>query len=180
MKPEDIFVFYIATHGENDISDYYLLTSDTGSLSSHLLKKTAISKKELKELLLSIPARKRVVILDSCYSGVAVQDLAILRSATTPSILKRLSKSIGASVLASTMPTEVAFEGYKGHGVFTYILIQGLEGKADYDKDGFVDIYELVKYTDKKVPYISKETFGKPQYPTTSIIGTNFIIGEVK
>ena len=49
--------------------------------------------------------------------------------------------------LMAGAPNEVAKEnGDFGHGVFTFSLLQGLEGKADLDGDGQITVQELYSY----------------------------------
>ena len=52
-----------------------------------------------------------------------------------------------------------------GHGAFTKALIEGFEGKANYDGNKTIDIKELDLYITKRV----KELTGGTQHPTTEI-----------
>jgi len=38
-----------------------------------------------------------------------------------------------------------------GHGVFTYYLLQGLKGGADYSKDNRVSLGEIIPYLSEQV-----------------------------
>ena len=56
--------------------------------------------------------------------------------------------------LLASGPKQVSFEGPEyggGHGVFSYFVLKGLEGAADSNKDGAVDIGELSIYVVKEV-----------------------------
>ena len=75
---------------------------------------------------------------------------------------------------------EEALEGYKGHGLFTYVLAEGLNGKADKGKSGFVKTTELADYVDNEVPILAERVFKRAQYPTISISGMGFPIGQIK
>src|SRR5215813_3255363 len=44
------------------------------------------------------------------------------------------------------------YAGGGGHGAFTHFLLEGLKGKGDRDKDGFVRVGELVDYLAEVVP----------------------------
>jgi uncharacterized caspase-like protein len=48
-----------------------------------------------------------------------------------------------------------------GHGVFTHYLVEGLQGAADENKNGLVDIREAYEYVRMKVSHDTK----KKQYP---------------
>jgi len=51
-----------------------------------------------------------------------------------------------------------------GHGVFTYFLLEGLEGKADYNNDYTITINEAMQYVEEQV---KRKTRGA-QNPTRS------------
>jgi uncharacterized caspase-like protein len=62
-----------------------------------------------------------------------------------------------------------------GHGMFTYILLKGLEGAADgAPKDGKVTINELKSFIDDQVPELTRKMKGRPQYPYTFSRGQDF------
>jgi uncharacterized caspase-like protein len=63
------------------------------------------------------------------------------------------------------------------HGVFTFYLLEGLRGKADYDGDGMITIDEIYRYVSTKVPQAS----GQDQHPVKKgeMIG-QIILGVVK
>ena len=51
-----------------------------------------------------------------------------------------------------------------GHGVFTYYLLQGLQGAADLNRDGIVTIQELYEYVEQQVTQKSRSVGGN-QHP---------------
>jgi tetrahydromethanopterin S-methyltransferase subunit D len=73
-----------------------------------------------------------------------------------------------------------AVEGYKGHGLFTWVVVEGLKGAADGDKDGYVKTHELVNYVDDKVPALAEQVFRHKQYPTTTLSGQGFPVVRVR
>ncbi|MCB0740168.1 MAG: hypothetical protein KDB92_03770, partial [Chitinophagaceae bacterium] len=54
-----------------------------------------------------------------------------------------------------------------GHGLFTYYLVDGLNGIADSEgnKDDKVSVAEIQKYVDEKVPAVAKTRFNRVQNP---------------
>ena len=75
----------------------------------------------------------------------------------------------------------VALEGYNEHSLFTYVLIDGLKGRADHigpagagDKQITVD--ELSAYLEEQVPALSKSTFDYEMFPMRDIQGQSFPI----
>src|SRR5207248_2687687 len=53
---------------------------------------------------------------------------------------------------------EVADNGPNGHSVFTWTLLQGLEGRADLNSDGFISAAELAAYVGPGVSALSHQT----------------------
>ncbi|MGA2079208.1 MAG: caspase family protein [Holophaga sp.] len=188
VKPSDVFVFYDASHGVVDVVEeteqYYLLTSNVLLLSSRHLDADALSQKELARLIGSIPAQKKVVFLDTCNAGKGGRGIqaALLeqtRGLTDATAVKVLQRAIGSAVFAASSDTQQALEGYQGHGLFTWVLVQGLQGRADLKKDGFITVLGLADYVEEEVPRLSEAVFKRLQSPTIQT-GTNFPIGKVQ
>ncbi len=49
-----------------------------------------------------------------------------------------------------------AYEGYKGHGVFTYALMEALH-KGDTNGNGKIEVSELAAHVEKRVPELFAE-----------------------
>lgn len=188
IRPNDIFVFYDASHGVIDIVDeaeqYYLLTSNVLLLSSRHIGRDAMSQKELIQLIGTIPAQKKLIILDTCHAGKAGKEIAIAllqqtRGLTESTAIKLLQRAVGSAVFSAASDTQQAIEGYRGHGLFTYAVIEGLKGGADLNKDGYVKISELQDYVEEKVVTLSEQVFKRQQIPTIQT-GANFPIGRIK
>jgi hypothetical protein len=54
------------------------------------------------------------------------------------------------------------------HGLFTYYLLQGLQGLADIDRDGTVVAGELCMYARGEVGRVARQHFGNAQHPLCS------------
>jgi hypothetical protein len=53
-----------------------------------------------------------------------------------------------------------AYEGYKGHGVFTFALLDGLH-RGDSNGNGLIELSELVTHVQNQVPKFSAELGGE-------------------
>ena len=51
-----------------------------------------------------------------------------------------------------------------GHGVFSFYLVNGVDGAADSDHDGFVEVKELVDYVSMQVPLATVNTQHPHEY----------------
>ena len=177
VGPDDLFVFYVASHGLVDDGQYLLITSNVGSTSSDHLKQDALSQSTLKELISNIPSSKKLVVLDTCSAGQlgdAIQAAMLTRGMSDDTAMKMLSRAVGSTVLSAATSVQEALEGYKEHGLFTYVIAEGLRGEADANKDGFVKTLELADYVDSQVPELAETVFKHKQYPIVSPTGQGF------
>jgi uncharacterized caspase-like protein len=130
-----------------------------------------------------VRAQKSLVVLDTCNAGAALKLAALTRGpADMKDAISRLMRATGRAVLAATTEKDVAFEGYEGHGVFTYALLQGLRRDADRPerdgrRDGLITIDELSHYVLQEVPRITLQKFHKEIFPMRSVEGHSFPIG---
>ena len=175
---QDVFIFYYAGHGSMVDDMFYFIPSDMSRLfDKNSLDKSGLSANELQLKFQDIKALKQVVIMDACQSGASVEILA-QRGLLREKAMAQLSRSTGVHVLAAAGTEQYAMEyQHLGHGLFTYMLLEGLQGKADgAPKDGKVTIYELKSYLDDQVPQYSQEYSGQAQYPYTFSKGNDFPI----
>jgi hypothetical protein len=62
-------------------------------------------------------------------------------------------------VLTAAAADKAALEGYKGHGIFTYALLDALVN-GDTNNDGKIEVSELVAHTQTLAPKLSEELRG--------------------
>jgi WD40 repeat protein len=177
INPQDMFIFYVASHGLVEDAKYHMITSNVGALSTRKIQQDAISQDELKEMIANIPTTKKFIILDTCNSGAMGKSLEVAlltRGLSENMAMKVLSRAVGSTIISASSSAQEALEGYKGHGLLTYILTQGLRGEADTDKDGFVKTLEIANYVEDTVPEIAEKVFKRAQYPYVSPLGAGF------
>jgi uncharacterized caspase-like protein len=177
VGPNDLFVFYVASHGTVDDGEYFLITSNVGATSTERLKRDAMSQNDLKELLSNIPASKKLIVLDTCNAGAlgdVIQVAMLTRGMSEDTAFKVLSRAVGSTILSAANSQQEALEGYRGHGLFTYVISEGLQGKADLDRDGFVKTTELANYIEDEVPELAEKLFQRKQFPVASPSGQGF------
>jgi len=182
VSAEDLFVFFVASHGTVDEGEYFLITSNVGSASTARLKADALSQSDLKSLIANIPATKKLVVIDTCNAGAlgdSLQVALLTRGMSEVTAMKILGRAVGSTVLSASTSAQEALEGYRGHGLFTYVVAEGLAGKADADKDGFVSTLELAAYVDDRVPALAEEIFKHAQYPVVSPSGQGFPLARI-
>jgi peptidoglycan/xylan/chitin deacetylase (PgdA/CDA1 family)/uncharacterized caspase-like protein len=156
LKRDDrVFVFF-AGHGATrklpsgrDLGYIVPVEADTQNFQGQ-----SISMSNFQDISESIPAKHVFFVMDSCYSG-----LAITRGQSPGNYIKEMSKRTARQMLtAGGADEEVADNGPNGHSVFTWTLLQGLEGRADLNSDGFITAAELAAYVGPGVSALSHQT----------------------
>ena len=90
-------------------------------------------------------------------------------------------RATGRSIIAATTGKKPALEGFKGHGVFTFAVLEGLKGAADIVKqDRQITTDELNSYVWECVPQITKAKWGYEQLPMRDIQGHPFPILRIE
>ena len=134
-------------------------------------------RSELKQLIASIPATKKVLLLDTCQSGALGDALTLTtRGDSDQRAINILSGAVGSTVLSAATSQEQALEGMDGHGVFTWVVLQGLDGHADVQKNGYVSTLDLASYVGDQVPKVAVQIFNREQFPNLHNAGQSFPI----
>jgi WD40 repeat protein len=183
-QPEDVFIFYYAGHGtldeEND-NQYYLVPTDVTKLYGDpvQLQQKGISATDLKNLLAEIKPQKQVILMDACHSGGAIKSMNVRGAASEEKAIVQLARASGVIMIASSGTEQFATEFKElKHGVFTYALLEALDGKAD-SGDKKVTVNEVKIYMEERVPALSEQYGGKAQYPTGFVHGNDFPISLI-
>ena len=71
----------------------------------------------------------------------------------------RLHETTGRPVLTAAATGKPALEGYNGHGVFTWALLDALKN-GDSNGNGTIELSELAAHVQAKVPTLSTELKG--------------------
>jgi hypothetical protein len=117
-------LFFFAGHGGQTPWGAELVTQDATENS------LGVSMNDLLTLANGSPARSVTLILDCCFSGDLGNPPGFQADAVAQSF--RLDKAVlqeGVTVMAASRSTEVSQES-AGHGAFTRMLLDGLEGGA--------------------------------------------------
>lgn len=110
----EIALFYFSGHGYIESTGGFINGSDSTRGDDGL------SLRELVDLANSSSSRHRIIILDSCYSGAA---------GSIPGLENHAAIAEGVTILTASRSDQPSLER-DGHGVFTGLLINALEGAA--------------------------------------------------
>ena len=177
VRPKDVLVFFAAGHGKTVDGRYYYLPRDFRYQTEASIAENGIGQDKWQAWFAKIPARKSILIYDTCESGTLTgqQQFAMRSGLEQQAALGRLIQATGRTVLTAATSDRPALEGYKGHGVFTYALLDGL-GQGDRNGNGLIEVTELAGYIDAAVPEITQAAFGIRQLPQMSIQGSDFAL----
>lgn len=175
VRPQDVFVLYLAGHGVTENGHYYFVPHDADGKDYDSIIRTSISQDIIQQWLAEIPAFRSVIIYDTCESGSATQEPAAFRGTRQLSGVEKLSRSIGRSIVAATSDVANALEGYRNHGIFTYVVLEALS-LADRNNDGKIDTNELSGYLRERLPALSGKTASGRQEPQAKLSGSSFVL----
>ena len=160
----DLSVIFVAGHGVNDDrGGYYFLPHDA---NPERLRRTGVKWIEFQDVVTNLPG-KVLLLADTCHSGnILGNKKRGIGSDITAAIKSITSEGTGQVIMTAATGSSASLEDAQwGHGAFTKALIEGIEGQADYDRDGVVYIKELDLFVTNRVKALTRGS----QKPTTII-----------
>jgi peptidoglycan/xylan/chitin deacetylase (PgdA/CDA1 family)/uncharacterized caspase-like protein len=159
VKHEDrVFVFYAGHGATRKLASGrelgYIIPVDAG-LTNY--EGSAISMTNFQDIAEAIPAKHLLFVMDSCYSGLALTrggGVSASRNFLTE-IARRTARQM---FTAGGADQQVADNGPNGHSVFTWTLLQALDGRGDLNGDGVITASELAAYVAPAVSALSHQT----------------------
>lgn len=157
------FVFvYFAGHGtpNPEKGDAYLVPYD--GEPGFISKLYPLSR--FYNSLENLPTENIVVALDACFSGAGGR--SVIEEGKRPLISPKIEK-VGkkAVVITASGSDEISQDlDTQRHGLFTYYILKGLRGEADFNGDGWITLGELYNYCQPRVKEESRR-LGYTQTP---------------
>jgi hypothetical protein len=156
---DSVALVYFSGHGgripTGKNAGEYLLPVDARHTSPQALAKTAISGEEFTKALRTLPARKVVVLFDSCHAGGVGEPKTagetIFKAGLTSDYYEALRAGTGRAILASCRDTELSWVNRgAANSIFTTHLLAGLRGGAVCN-NGLISIFDLFEYLQPRV-----------------------------
>lgn len=160
-----VFIYYSGHGAPNPkTGDAYLVPYDGDPA---FVDATGYPLKRLYEQVGKLHAKEVVVMLDSCFSGAGGR--SVIAKGMRPMVLSVENPVLAGGktvVLAASQGDQVSSTyDQKGHGLLTYFFLKGLQGEADKNKDGSVDLAELFTYLKPQVERKARRDFNNEQTP---------------
>lgn len=180
-KPEDIFILFFAGHGEIVDKDQLLLLTTESSKDNF----QGIRMSELLEKVNKIPAGKRILILDACHSGAAINNMdlaqfvgkrdvkdAELKSQRLKELDKLASKSGFAIITASSSDQKALELPQYEHGLLTYALLNAmLNNKNSLDENNQLQLNKWLLATEEEMKKLTNDQSAESMVPISFTLG---------
>ncbi|MEN0061272.1 MAG: caspase family protein [Myxococcota bacterium] len=184
----DTVVVFFAGHGvawsDEQSDDYFFLLPSAASLEDvrdpNLRQLRTWSGDDLAVALSRVPARKRVVILDTCAAGKLDQSLTVERMLSSDALRAhaRARHRTGAWVLAGAAADQISYEASRfGQGLLTYSLLEAMKGPA-LDEGDQLWVSRWFARAEAQVPRYAK-AIGGVQRPVLRRGAGDFPLGEL-
>ncbi|MBD2443281.1 SUMF1/EgtB/PvdO family nonheme iron enzyme [Dolichospermum sp. FACHB-1091] len=153
---DDLLLLYFSGHGLiNDDGNFYFSASSTKKKGASFLPYLAVAASYVHECMKKSKSKRKVVILDSCFSGAFSQGMTA-KGGGAINIKQHLGGQ-GTAILTASTSTQYAYEEEGSEfGIYTRYLVDGIKtGAADKDGDGSISIDELHEYVSSKVQEVA-------------------------
>ena len=168
---KEIFVFF-AGHGlsSNDGKELFLLAHDS---DPDLLKRTALLRSDLFQILSKLNAKSVNIFFDTCYSGPSRDGNMLIANARPIRVTVKEDQSLpkNFNLFSAAQNDEISSSLPSiNHGIFSYYLMKGLEGNADLNRDRKITNGEMLTYLQNNV---SQQASTQNRKQTPSFLGNS-------
>jgi WD40 repeat protein len=156
VTARDVGVMFLAGHGVNDnTGKYYFMPHNA---DPNKLLRTGVPQGDIRDTLNSL-AGKAVFFVDTCHSGNALGTARTrsMSSVTDAFVNELTSAENGVVVFTAATGRQLSQERDDwGNGAFTKALVEGLSGRADFQKTGRITHKGLDYYVAERVKELTQ------------------------
>ena len=171
LKPDgssDLFVYY-AGHGapSGTMQEAFFVPYDCDP--NFVSPDNAYGMQEFYRDIAQLKAKKKIVVVDACFSGSTGGGGTLVRGASPISLkVDNIFLNAPESILFQSSASDQVSNWYpeKQHSMFTYFFLKGLQGSADLNRDGMITAGELERFINdgnEGLPYYSNRVWQRPQ-----------------
>lgn len=184
---------YYSGHGCLDTSNnqYYLLQHDIDPLD---MPGSALSSEDFTNAIRKIQCDRLLVVLDCCHAaGMATSKegetdtplkLPSGYTEVTPlqskGLIDALKQGKGRVVFTSSRGEQKSWIRDKSNSIYTYHLLEALQGADNKPGDSEVRVSNLMHYLSKAVPESAKKLYGVEQNPWFDMEAEDFVIAMLR
>lgn len=191
IRAEDVLAVFLAGHGTLVGQRYYFVPHEFHWKQDTLeqdIREQALPADVLADGMAKAKATRRLLILDTCASGGALDLGRSGRNAFAfRGAIESLGKNQGTFTLAASAAGQEAQEiETLGHGVLTYTLLAGLRAVktgplqdrwiAPNDPSGLIDVLDWFGFASSQVPKLTERYLGRGQDIQSGGQGMSFSI----
>ena len=159
MTPKDVGIFFFSGHGARDEDGTFYLVPVDADVAN--VAGSCVNGDTVKQALGNIPGRV-VCMLDCCHSGSVTEGGPAARADDL--VRDLVTDDYGVVCMCSSLGEESSLESTATRaGFFTLGVVEGLAGRADFNRDRVIYIHELDFYAKLRVTELS----GGRQNPVT-------------
>ncbi len=140
---DSVLIFYSGHGALGTGNEAYWVTYDADPED---LASSAVSNADIALAIAAMPAKRKITLIDSCYSEATASKFRAL----VPKNVFDTFKGTGVVTITASTGQQKSVE-VGGHGAFTYHLLGALQGKADTNSNGVVELDEVWNYLDERV-----------------------------
>jgi sulfatase modifying factor 1 len=155
-EDDSVLVFYSGHGALGSANEAYWVTYDADPED---LAASAVSNADIASAIAALPAKRKITLIDSCFSEATAKQF---RALVPSNVFERFKGTGVVTITASTGQQKSVEVG--GHGAFTYHLLNALQGKADANDNGVVELDEIWNYLDERVQKTAADA-GNKQTP---------------
>jgi len=178
LLPKDgLLLFSFAGHGIERGGDAYLLPSDAKvSNDIRVVQETAVGATHIKSWIGEMGIKQVLLLLDACRNDPTAgrSDAPNLMTESYRKAFTFDLRNHDVEAFATLYATKVGGRAYlyseKGHGYFTWALLEGIAGKAA-NAAGEVTLGSLQRYVQDTVPRLVQLDLGVDQRPFAEVGG---------
>jgi replicative superfamily II helicase len=162
--PDDVVVVAFSGHGSDS---HHLIAYDA---DPRQLDHTAIHLDELTDLFARIPSKNVLLLLDCCFAGgagakVFHSPIATKSPASAAALIEKISGKGRLIFTAATAEQEAIEDRRRGHGLFTFFVIEALRGAPEVLTVGGIPLLLLFGFVTRSVVQAARQMRHK-QEPT--------------
>ncbi|WP_454610641.1 caspase family protein [Labrenzia sp. MBR-25] len=150
---DDMTLIFFAGHGVNIGEDYYFVPTDGEKRAEDRWRTRSLVEWRFLRNALEKTKGTRLLFLDTCHSGNAYNSRLVKDTADARVVVFSAAKSNQFALETQQMK----------HGLFTYSLVNGLNGAADLYKDQSIRLLELATFVSAQVNELSNNR-QSPEY----------------